>query len=595
MITLRISLLFLVALLIPNLFLFSQNQAQQKYNLNFDNLDSIHQVLPNGWFTWGIRKRVKSEQLNDDNHVGKVTSDSIGKFAAITYRIPAIYNGDTITLSGKIKFENVEKFVGLIMRIDDAVGYKSLAFKSMQELNIKGTSDWKEYSIKLPYPNNAKSINVAGFLGGKGTAWFDDFKVTIDGEDIQTLKEISKIYLQNFDSIELKTAISNSSSVVDLTTEASLSTSLNPLIEILSDKKIVAIGESTHGTSEFYKMREIITKRLIQEKGFNMVILENPYDDIEILNKSLSTSSLDSLIKNHLFSIYQTEEMKSFLQWYKDNRKQYNIRFKGCDDSYWVYYGLLEENTTRIKDKKLDKLMQKLKSNLSKYSNANLKKERKFSVAIYNDFVSIENYLKSVDKLSKTTEEILFNLKTSYINYVYLENKKPIQSRDEIMADRISYLAKDNSNKIIVWAHNAHISNKAIYKNEIGIMGRDLKQEFGDDYHSIGQTTFNGSYSYINQKFINGDHSYNDKLKIANIQSYKTYLWENTLALNGEAYYMDMSTLKKELKTDEILDPTKLIGYRKETTEDMYPVYFMKLFDSLIFIENTNATVSLFD
>jgi erythromycin esterase-like protein len=40
------------------------------------------------------------------------------------------------------------------------------------------------------------------------------------------------------------------------------------------------------------------------------------------------------------------------------------------------------------------------------------------------------------------------------------------------------YLAHNSDSKIIVWAHNAHISNEIITDNEIGIMGRNLKQEF---------------------------------------------------------------------------------------------------------------------
>lgn len=55
-----------------------------------------------------------------------------------------------------------------------------------------------------------------------------------------------------------------------------------------------------------------------------------------------------------------------------------------------------------------------------------------------------------------------------------------------------------------------------------------------------------------------------------------------------------MPTLCKELKTDGIKGPTKLIGYNKETKEDIYQLPFIKLFDSLIFIESTNATTPLY-
>jgi erythromycin esterase-like protein len=73
------------------------------------------------------------------------------------------------------------------------------------------------------------------------------------------------------------------------------------------------------------------------------------------------------------------------------------------------------------------------------------------------------------------------------------------------MADRISYLAHNSDSKIIVWAHNAHISNEIITDNEIGIMGRNLKQEFKMTIILLDYYT-KGSYSFIDERFINGDH-----------------------------------------------------------------------------------------
>lgn len=582
------------------LVLHSITYAQNKYNLNFDNFDSENAVMPEGWFKWGSYKNLHGEnlhgeKLDDKNYVGKVVSDEKGKFGCITYKVPANYAGDTIRLSGRIKYESVKGFVGLLMRIDGSSKTKSLAFESMQGLKIKGTNDWKEYSIQIPYPNGAENIYVGGILGGKGTAWFDDFKITIDGVDIETIKETPKIYLKNYNTDKLNTAISKSSVPINISTDDSLIGSLNPLIEKLSNKRIVSIGESTHGTSEFYRLREIITKKLIEENGFNLVVLESPYDDIELLNKELSESSLDSLMRKHLLSIYQTQEMKSFLQWYKDNRLRYGLKFKGCDDSFWTFYQLLIYNIGPLIDKKLDKLLSELKSNISKSTNENLKNEQKISTSIYDNISEIEKHLKLTDNLTKPVMEILFNGKNTYINYLNVKNKKRVQSRDEIMADRISYLAKDRSKKIIVWAHNAHISNEIIVDNEIGIMGRDLKHEFGNDYHSIGLATLQGSYSFIEEKFINGDHSYNDRLKKVDLLSIETPLWENSLALNGNAYYLNFSKLKKELETDEIIGSTRFIGYRKETNEDIYRLPLAKYFDSLIFIKNTNATTPLLD
>ena len=499
--------------------------------------------------------------------------------------IPANYVGDTIRLSGRIKFENVKDYVGLMMRIDGGGNGGALAFENSSGLKIKETNEWKEYAIKLPYPSGAESIYVGGILSGAGTAWFDDFKIEIDNNDIQTLKETHRVTLENYDSLKLNDGIRNFSIPMNFAEKDSFSDNLKPIIAELGDKKIVAIGESTHGTSEFYKVREALTKQLIQEKGFNVVILENPYDEIELLNRDLETKPLDSLIKKHLFSIYQTQEMKSFLQWYQNNRSKHNIIFKGCDDSYWVFYEVLADKLAGIKDSELDKLMKKLKLKISKASKANSKNEIAIGVAIYNSILSIETRLQSNKTLTTAIEEILFNGKNTYINHVNIKNKKQFQSRDEIMADRISYLAKDKNNKIIVWAHNAHISNEIITDNEIGIMGRDLKQEFGDDYHSIGLTTLKGSYSFINEKFINGDHVFTDKLKKTSIESTAALLWENVLAQNGSSFYLNLSALEKELKTDGISGPTKLIGYNKETNKDIYKLPLVKYLIQLFLLK----------
>ncbi|MBQ4912838.1 erythromycin esterase family protein [Maribacter sp. MMG018] len=582
---------FLVLLMLIPLAVNSQN----KYNLDFNDFNQEEQKMPTGWFKWGDFENLTGEIISEGNSVGKVVSDKDGEFGCITYRIPANYVGDTIVLSGKIKYENVKGFVGLLMRIDGNSKKRFLAFKSMQNQKIRGTSDWKEYSIKLPFPSNAKTIFVGGILGKKGVAWFDDFKVSIDGKDIQELKETKKLTLENYNSNELESALSKSSKKLDFSNEESLRNSLDPLIEKIGDKKIVAIGESTHGTSEFYRLREIITKRLIKEKGFSLVVLENPYDDIEILNKDLDKMPLDSLMRKHLFSIYQTQEIKSFLQWYKDNKTRYNIKFKGCDDSYWVFYELLKDNINPINDKILNKLLKELESNIAKSSTDNLKKEYKVNNSIYNNILEIENYLESTKKLTKSIREILFNGKNTYINYANIKNQKPYQSRDEIMADRISFLAKNSDNKIIVWAHNAHISNEIIIDNEIGIMGRDLKNDFNKDYYTIGLTTLKGNYSYIDEKFINGDHSYKEKLKIESFKPIDSLFWENRLSEIGNSFIINMSDLKNELTTDKIMGPTRLIGYSKESEEDIYYLPLIKNFDTMIFIKETNSTKPIFE
>ncbi len=158
--------------------------AQPKYNLDFEQ-STPGQPLPEGWIKWGMYS------LSQDTtvvHSGKrsvsITADAPGNaFGSVAYKLPATYEGDSITLEGYMKLAEVDGFAGLLLRVDG--NGQPLAFDNMQQRNINGTIDWQKYRLTLELPANAEAIYVAGILVGKGRAWFDDFRVLIDGEDIQ--------------------------------------------------------------------------------------------------------------------------------------------------------------------------------------------------------------------------------------------------------------------------------------------------------------------------------------------------------------------------------------------------------------------------
>jgi erythromycin esterase-like protein len=59
---------------------------------------------------------------------------------------------------------------------------------------------------------------------------------------------------------------------------------LDALLERIGDAHIVLLGEASHGTSEFYTWRTRITRRLIEEKGFNFIAVEGDWPDCERVN-----------------------------------------------------------------------------------------------------------------------------------------------------------------------------------------------------------------------------------------------------------------------------------------------------------------------
>ncbi|ETN94648.1 erythromycin esterase family protein [Zhouia amylolytica] len=578
----------------------AQNPELEKHNLDFEILDK---GAVKGWEDFG-RGLYKIGIDSIVTQKGKYATtiefdkDSTG-FRAWSYAIPARYNGSKIKLTGYIKTQNVtEGWAGLWMRVDPKVG-----FNNMKKQGVTGTTDWEKYEIEFNYnPLKAEKIFVGGLLVGKGKMWIDNLEVTIDGKKLENLKFFDKPQLTKEVQEDLYKRIKKNRERVDLTSVKKLNKSLESLIELVGDKKIVAIGEDTHGTSEYYKLREAITKKLIMEKGFNVVILENPYDDIEILTDEIHNKNLDSLMRKHLFSIYQTQEMKSFLAWYKEEGFRYNVEFKGCDDSFWVLNEILTDELLKLNNPQLiemyhdfsEKVTLSIEEYLDKYPEKRKlpKNNYELNKEAYNDILAIEEYLIEQKLYSERLKELLLNAKTTYINYKNVIDEIPIQSRDEMMAERIKFLGTKPDTKIIVWAHNAHISNSVIIDNEIGIMGRNLKQFFKDDYHSIGMSSLNGTYSFIEEKFINGDHKFNDRLIKGYLSNQPKITWETIFGDQvNDAYCFQTNNINMH---EDIRGVLKLVGYRKESEKDYYQLSPFKMFDTIIFIRTTEATTPLF-
>jgi erythromycin esterase-like protein len=59
----------------------------------------------------------------------------------------------------------------------------------------------------------------------------------------------------------------------------------DPLLALVGTARFALIGEASHGTHEFYRVRAEITKRLIREKGFTSVAVEADWPDAYRVNR----------------------------------------------------------------------------------------------------------------------------------------------------------------------------------------------------------------------------------------------------------------------------------------------------------------------
>ena len=90
------------------------------------------------------------------------------------------YLGKRIRMTGFMKSRSATK-AGFMLRADTDEDKKPLTFENMRDRQVKGTTDWKEYSLEVDVPNNASKITFGAYLTGEGQIWFDDINIEIVG------------------------------------------------------------------------------------------------------------------------------------------------------------------------------------------------------------------------------------------------------------------------------------------------------------------------------------------------------------------------------------------------------------------------------
>src|SRR5688572_3352908 len=94
------------------------------------------------------------------------------------------------------------------------------------------------------------------------------------------------------------------------------------LLESIGDARLVLIGEASHGTHEFYRIRAELTKALIARRGFNVVAVEADWPDAYRVNRWVRHASADADAEAALGDftrfprwMWRNRDVVEFLRW----------------------------------------------------------------------------------------------------------------------------------------------------------------------------------------------------------------------------------------------------------------------------------------
>ncbi|MBA3826790.1 MAG: erythromycin esterase family protein [Ktedonobacterales bacterium] len=109
---------------------------------------------------------------------------------------------------------------------------------------------------------------------------------------------------------------------------------LAPLKASIGTASIVGLGEGTHGSSEFFTMKDRLVRSLVEQKGFTMVGLEVSWSVGENANDYVLNgigNAKDSALQ--MGWPWNTHEVEAVLQWMHDYNKTHTpkVVFAGFD------------------------------------------------------------------------------------------------------------------------------------------------------------------------------------------------------------------------------------------------------------------------
>ena len=106
-----------------------------------------------------------------------------------------------------------------------------------------------------------------------------------------------------------------------------------------ADSKVVLLGEASHGTSEFYKARAAITRRLIEKHGFKIVAVEADWPDAARIDRHVRRHahepSAEEAFSRFPTWMWRNVEVRDFVEWLRRHNEKLpaeaRTEFRGLD------------------------------------------------------------------------------------------------------------------------------------------------------------------------------------------------------------------------------------------------------------------------
>ena len=393
------------------------------------------------------------------------------------------------------------------------------------------------------------------------------------------------------------------------------------MFDRFADARVVLLGEASHGTSEFYRARAAISKRLIERHGFNIVAVEADWPDAATIDRYVRhrprREGEDAAFERFPTWMWRNAEVDAFIRWLHEHNRErayqqmtgfYGLDLYNLQDSMRAVIDFLDKE-----DPEAAKIARRRYACLEPWAD---------DPATYGRMATFEGYarcqepviemmrdlmMRNLDCLSAECDEWLdaaanarlVKNAEAYYRVMYEGAAESWNLRDTHMFETLNLLldAKGPRSKAIVWAHNSHIGNAAHTdmgkrRGELNI-GQLCKERFDNRARLIGFGTHSGTVAAADD--------WDEPMRIKQVRPSLPGSYERVSHDSGVSRFLldlragEVGRDLKEALSEERLERFIGVIYRPETERWSHysECVLHKQFDAWVWFDGTRAVTPL--
>ena len=289
---------------------------------------------------------------------------------------------------------------------------------------------------------------------------------------------------------------------------------MQPLKKVIGEARLVALGEATHGTREFFQLKHRMLEFLATEMGFTVFGIEATMPEAFDVNEFVLNGKGDpaGALAGLYFWTWDTQEVLEMIRWMRnynlDPRHEKKVKFYGFDAQFpvraaSVALAYLSEVGAELPVGSKEALSPLANPFLARSYDALSPERKQAATRAARELLDLldrqkTDYVKRTDAgewaVARQHAQVL-------AQYLAMNNPKEMLAysrvRDRSMADNVRWVLEHEGpgTKIVIWAHNGHVSTSAAYGQER--MGYHLRKHYGSDMVVFGFAFNQGSFQAI--------------------------------------------------------------------------------------------------